>query len=222
MNGLSVLYRNEGKYPDAESVKPALEGRRRALGEQHRDTLASMNGLGLLYSIEGRYAEAEPLLTFASETAGRVLGDDNPDTQSCLNNLAELYRRENKLKQSEAAYQHLLEARRRTYGSDNLFTASTLGLLGEVKLQLGNFAEANALLRAAADHYRQHRVDSWRRYYVESLLGASLTHSGRPAEGVAMLSAGYQELVKRKNSIPLEYRALPDQVAKWLPSAQPR
>jgi len=221
MNGLGVLYRNEGKYSDAEStLRPALDGRRRVMGEQHRDTLASMNGLGLLYSIEGRYAEAEPLLTTASETAGRVLGDDNPDAQSCLNNLAELYRRENQLKQSEAAFERLLLARRRTYGPDNLYTANTLGVLGEVKLQLGKFAEANTLLGAAADQYRQHRVDAWRRYYVESLLGASLTRSGRSAEGAAMLSTGYQELLKRKNSVPLEYGALLDQVAKWLPRTQ--
>ncbi len=218
LNGLGVLYRNEGKYPDAEAVlKPALEGRRRAMGEQHRDTLASMNGLGLLYSIEGRYAEAEPLLTYAAETAGRVLGDDNPDAQSCLNNLADLYRRENQLKSSEAAYARLLEARRRTYGSDNPFTANTLGAFGEVELQLGKFGEANTALRGAADFYHDHRVDTWRRYYVEALLGASLARSGRSAEGAAMLSTGYQNLLQRKKSIPLEYRPVLDQVGKWLP-----
>jgi eukaryotic-like serine/threonine-protein kinase len=192
MNGLGVLYRNEGKYAEAETVlKPALEGRRRAMGEQHRDTLSSMNGLGLLYSIEGRYAEAEPLLAYAAETAGRVLGEDNPDAQSCRNNLAELYRRENRLKQSEAAYERLLTARRRTYGPDNPFTANTLGALGEVKLRLGKRAEADSLLGAADEHYRKHGVESWRRYYVECLLGEI---------------SSCRTLKAKAGSIPPEYR----------------
>lgn len=218
LNGLGVLYRNEGKYAEAESVlKPALEGRRRAMGEQHRDTLASMNGLGLLYSIQGRYAEAEPLLAHAAETAARVLGEDNPDAQSCLNNLAELCRRENKLKASEEAYQRLLSARSRLYGPDNPYTATTLGALGELKLQLGKPAEANDLLRRAAEYYRQHGVDTWKRYYTDCLLGESLTRSGKAREGALLIASGYRNLLQRRETIPLEYRPAIDQVARWMP-----
>jgi tetratricopeptide (TPR) repeat protein len=182
------------------------------MGEQHRDTLASMNGLGLLYLMEGNYADAEPLLSHAGETATRVLGDDNPDTQSCLNNLAELFRREGKLTQSEAAYERLLQARQRTYGKDNVFTANTLGALGEVKLEQGSFAEADTLLRGAMEHYRKHGVDTWRRYYTECLLGASLIGLGRYREGEALLASASQNLLQRKDSIPAEYRPILDQV----------
>lgn len=218
MNGLGVLYRNEGKYAEAEAaLKPALEGRRRAEGPEHRDTLASMNGLGLLYSIEGRYGEGEPLLTAAAATAARVLGEDNPDAQSCLNNLAELYRRENKLKESEAAYQRLLAARLRTYGPDNPFTANTLGGLGEAKLQLGKWTEATSLLSQADAHYRKHRVEVWRRYYVECLLGESLSRSGRTAEGVPLLASAYRTLLQKKGAVPPESRPLLEEVAKWAP-----
>ena len=213
LNGMGVLYRTEGKYAEAEPVlRSVLEARRRAMGEQHRDTLASMNGLGLLWLMEGRYADAEPLLRNAVETATRVLGDDNPDTQSCLNNLAELFRREGKLTQSEAAYERLLQARQRTYGKDNSFTANTLGALGEVKLQQGSFAEADTMLRGAAEHYRKHGVDTWRRYYTECLLGASLIGLGRYREGDALLASASQNLLQRKDSIPAEYRQILDQV----------
>ncbi|HUA86374.1 MAG TPA: serine/threonine-protein kinase [Bryobacteraceae bacterium] len=218
MNGLGVLYRNEGKYAEAEAMlKQALEGRRRVMGAEHRDTLASMNGLGLLYSIEGKFADAEPLLTAGAETSNRVLGSDNPDAQSCVNNLAELYRRENKSKLAESAYAHLLEARRRTYGADSPFTANTLGALGEVKIQLGKFVEAAPLLRAASDFYQKHRVNTWRRYYVDCLLGESLARSGRSAEGAALVASGYRKLLERKDSIPLENRGVLGQVAKWAP-----
>ena len=213
LNGMGVLYRTEGKYAEAEPVlRSVLEARRRSMGEQHRDTLASMNGLGLLYLMEGNYADAEPLLSHAGETATRVLGDDNPDTQSCLNNLAELFRREGKLTQSEAAYERLLQARQRTYGKDNVFTANTLGALGEVKLEQGSFAEADTLLRGAMEHYRKHGVDTWRRYYTECLLGASLIGLGRYREGEALLASASQNLLQRKDSIPAEYRPILDQV----------
>jgi len=177
--------------------------------------LASMNGLGLLYLIEGKFTEAEPLLTRAVETASRLLGEDNPDTQSCLNNLAELYRREGKLPQSDAVFERLLKARQRTYGADSPFTAGTLGALGEVKLQRGAFAEANALLRGAVEHYRKHGVDTWKRYYTECLLGASLIGLGRLQEGKALLASANPGLLQRKDSIPVEYRPVLDEVRHW-------
>jgi len=220
LNGLGVLYRNEGKYSEAEPLlRSVLEERRHAMGEEHRDTLASMNGLGLLYVMEGKYADAEPLLTHALETSARVLGEDNPDTQSSLNNLAELYRREGQLARSEAAYERLLKARLRTYGQDNPFTANTLGGLGEVKLQRGGFAEAVAPLRRAVDFYRRERVDNWRRYYTEYLLGASLAGSGKYTEGQALLVSAKQSLVAYKGSIPPEYRRILDQVRQRVAKA---
>ena len=220
LNGLGVLYRNEGKYSEAEPVlRSVLEARRHAMGEQHRDTLASMNGLGLLYLMEGKYTDAEPLLTHAAETAVHVLGEDNPDTQSCLNNLAELYRREGKLTRSEAAYERLLQARQRTYGKDSPFTANTLGALGEVKLQRGAFAEAGALLRGAVEYYQKHGIESWRRYYTECLLGASLIGLGKRAEGEALLASATPSLLQRKDSIPAEYLHILDQVRQWTEKA---
>jgi len=207
MNGLGVLYRNQGKYPEAETwLKAALDGRRRAMGATHRDTLASMNGLGLLYMAEGKYAESEPLLTEAVATAGKVLGAANPDAQSCLNNLADLYAREGKWKQSAVTYQRLLEARLRTYGEDSPYTAGTRGSLGDVDLQLGDYADAGGLLQLAMDHYQKHKVDGWRRYYTECLLGACLARQGKHAEGTAMLATAYQGLLARKDSVPFEYR----------------
>jgi tetratricopeptide (TPR) repeat protein len=224
LNGLGVLYRNEGKYSEAEPVLQAvLKARRHAMGEQHRDTLASMNGLGLLYVTEGKYTDAEPLLTHAAETSTRVLGEDNPDAQSCLNNLAELYLREGKLKPSGAAFERLLKARQRTYGRDNPFTAGTQATLGEVRLRQGAYSEAIPLLRAAVEYYRQHGVGTWKRYYAECLLGASLTGPGRNAEGDALLASAGPKLRQLSQSIPLDYRPILDEVRRWSErAARPR
>jgi tRNA A-37 threonylcarbamoyl transferase component Bud32 len=213
MNGLAVLYRNEGKYSEAESLfKTALDARRRTFGETHRDTMSSMGGLGQLYSIEGKYAEAEPLLQQASETTTRVLGQDSVDSQSSLLNLAELYRRENKLKQSQAAFEQLLDARRRTYGPENAYTSVTQTSLAEVQIQLHDYAEANALLTEVLATYRKKGLTVWHRYYVECLLGASLAGLGRHAEAEPLLASGYQNLLQKKDSIPLEQRGKLEQV----------
>jgi len=215
MNGLAVLYRNEGNYAEAETwFRQALDGRRRSEGPTHRDTLSSMGGLGLLYMAEGKYGEAEPLLTEVVNTAGRVLGDDNPDTQTSLNNLADLYAREGRFKEADAAFSRLLNARLKTYGADNGFTAGTWSSLGDVKLQLGAFADAGTLLQKAVEHYQRHKIDTWRVYYTECLLGASLAGQGRNAEGKAMLSRAYQNLLARKDSVPPEYRGYLDRAAK--------
>jgi tetratricopeptide (TPR) repeat protein len=208
-----VLYRNEGKYAEAETtLKSALEARRRAMGEEHRDTFSSMNALGLLYSIEGKFADAEPLLIDSASRAERVMGADNPDAQSNLSNLAELYRREGKLQSSEISYQKLLTARQRTYGPDNPFTANTLGALGEVEIQMRRFKEAAVVLRRATDFYTKHKVDVWRRYYTECLFGQSLIGTGKRAEGEAIQTAAFPKLLQRKDSIPPEYRGVLQQV----------
>jgi len=223
LNGLGMLYRNEGKYAEAEPVlRAALEARRRVMGEEHRDTLASMGGLGQVYLSEGKYGDAEPLLTQAVETATRVLGEDNPDTQTGLNNLAELYRRQGKLAQSEAAYQRLLKERERTFGRDNGFTANTQGALGGVKLQLRAFAEASQLLRLAVEHYRKHGIVTWRRYYTECMLGASLSGLGKYAEGEALLASAGANLLRLKESIPPDWRSILDEVRRWTGAASKR
>ena len=216
MNGLGVLYYNEGKYTEAEDLfKTVLEARRRVMGEQHRDTLATMNSLGAVYRAEGKNAEAEQLLTRTVETNRRLLGEDNPDTLNSLYNLAELYHRENKLAQADSLFQRLLEARRRTSGLDSVPTRSALVALGEIKLERRAYADAETLLRKAVEGFRKTNTTTWSSYYAECLLGASLAGLGRRVEAEPLLTAGYQNLLQRRDSIPFEYRSILDQVRQW-------
>jgi hypothetical protein len=61
---LAGLYFDQGEYVKAEPLfMRAVSTRRRKLGEENSDTLASMNDLGLLYLDEAKYAKAEPLFT---------------------------------------------------------------------------------------------------------------------------------------------------------------
>ena len=48
MDDLAIVYREQGKYPQAEALgTQVLDIRRRSLGPEHPDTLASMNSLAI-------------------------------------------------------------------------------------------------------------------------------------------------------------------------------
>jgi len=76
MRKLADLYRVEGKYREAESLyRGVLEGRRRALGDQHPDTLDAGASLGRLLLLEQNYANAEGMLRGALEGYEKVAPD---------------------------------------------------------------------------------------------------------------------------------------------------
>jgi tetratricopeptide (TPR) repeat protein len=63
LNNLAVLYRVQGRYPDAEPLmKRALAIDEKALGPDHPDVGTDLNNLALLYRVQGRYPDAEPLM----------------------------------------------------------------------------------------------------------------------------------------------------------------
>ena len=68
LNNLAGLYRNQGRYSEAEPLyQQALEIRKRLLGEEHPDVASSLNNLAGLYDNQGRYSDAEPLYQQALE-----------------------------------------------------------------------------------------------------------------------------------------------------------
>ena len=82
------------RNPQAER---ALDLRRRALGEEHHDTVDSMLLLARVYRGEGKYGDAEPLVAGAVRIRNRTLGERNTETLMALKDLASLYMDESKL-----------------------------------------------------------------------------------------------------------------------------
>ena len=71
------MHRRRGTYVQAESLaSQALAGRRRALGPEHPETLASEGDLALAYQLRGKFAESEPLAREALELGRKVQPDD--------------------------------------------------------------------------------------------------------------------------------------------------
>ena len=73
---LGLTYYDLNLYPEAQlQLERAVELRKRALGLDHPDTLASMHALGVLYNYQSRYAQAEALLSQVLAARQRLLGN---------------------------------------------------------------------------------------------------------------------------------------------------
>jgi serine/threonine protein kinase/Tfp pilus assembly protein PilF len=143
---IGKTYRDLGLYQEADQqIERALDLQRRALGEKHPDTLATMNGLGELYQDQGDYAHAEPLFIRALGLRRQVLGEEHPDTLATMNDLATVYMNEGKYQQAEPAFVKVWYARQRTVGEehpDALLSMNNLALLYQLE---GKYSQAEPL-----------------------------------------------------------------------------
>ena len=99
---------------------------------------------------------------------------------------------------------------------------SALVSLGEIRLERRAYVDAEPLLRKAVEGYRKTNATTWSRYYAECLLGASLAGLGRRSEAEPLLTAGYRNLLQRRDSIAFEYRSILDQVRQLAGPERPR
>ena len=217
MINLARVYLDEGNYAQAEArYSQVLEISRRVLGEGHPNTLNCMNGLANLYRDEGKYTQAGPLYAKVLEEERRVLGEEHPDTLTSMDNLAVLYRRQAKYAQAEPLYIKVLEIRRRVLGPQHPATTDTMASLSELWLREHRYAEPEPLLREALNTARQTSPDSWKQYYLQSLLGATLTGQKRYADAEPLLLYGYAGMIQRRATIPAASRENLTQAGEWI------
>jgi eukaryotic-like serine/threonine-protein kinase len=203
MNNLAASYRIEGKYAQAEPLLvSALAIKRRVLGEVHHSTATAWNALAALYRLEGKLAESEPLQLKAVEVWCAVSGDEGPETLTSMSGLAALYQAQKRYAEAESVWTKVLEVQRRTLGTKHPNTLDVLASLGEVEIQQEKYALAEPLVREALGNWESANPGSWKRYYGQALVGASLTGQKRFAEAEPLLLAGYQGLQERQTSIP--------------------
>lgn len=215
MDNLAGIYSKQGKYARAEPLlKAALESWRRVQGEEHPDTLSSMNTLAIMYLRERKYSQAETLLNKVVQVERRVLGDAHPETLSSMNDLAASYRSQGKYAAADLLFTQVLETRRRVLGAEHPDTTNVMASLGEVWLEQGKFREAEPLLREALNIQAKTNAGGWKRYYNQSLLGASLAGQARYQEAEPLLISGHEGMIQRKKTIPSENRPAIRQVAE--------
>src|SRR5262249_11825447 len=92
LNNLGNVYRDQGKYGEAEEfLKRALVTRERALGANHPDVASTLNNLAIVYRRQGKYSEAEGLYKRALAINEQALGTSHPNVAWTLNDMAVRY-----------------------------------------------------------------------------------------------------------------------------------
>jgi serine/threonine protein kinase/tetratricopeptide (TPR) repeat protein len=145
---LGVSLRELGHLEQAERVLvAATRTRKRLLGADHLDTVATEHHLALLYRARANYAPAEALLKQVLATRTARLGADHPDTLASQHNLAWLYQSRRKYAQAEVLYQQVLAARTARLGADHPDTLTSQHRLAMLYRSQSRYDQAEALLK---------------------------------------------------------------------------
>jgi non-specific serine/threonine protein kinase/serine/threonine-protein kinase len=179
----------EASFAEAEKLeREALAVRRRILGTEHADTLASMLDLGSTLDSAGRYAEAEKLQRETIEIQRRVLGPYNPATLGSMNNLAFSLEHLHRDQEAEKIYREALDIQRRVLGPEHPDTLLTMDNLNNTIAEQGRYAEAEKLCRETLDIRRralgpEHPDTATSKYELAGLLA----RQGKRTEALSVL-----------------------------------
>ncbi|MHC5008515.1 MAG: tetratricopeptide repeat protein, partial [Planctomycetota bacterium] len=156
MSAVGRVYQNLGLNSEAKLLfEESLATRRRRLGDDHPDTLASITDMANHYLDAGQLDQGEPYCREALDRARRVLGDHHPETLIAVNSMGSFFHAQGKLEEAEAYYREALEGRRLALGSDHQDTLVSLNNMGFLLQDLGRLDEAEAFYREALQGYRR-------------------------------------------------------------------
>ncbi len=155
-DSLARSYHLFGLFEQARPVQEAaLATRRRVLGVEHPETIASLNNTARLLTDAGDYVAAEPLIRDVMEKARRVLGQDHPDTIICISNMALLLQLQGRLVEAEPYFHEALERSRRVLGNDHPTTMHALNNVALFLQASGRYAEAEQPYRETLERRRR-------------------------------------------------------------------
>ncbi len=152
LQSLTSEMREAGLVESALSLQQeVVQIRRRALGDEHPDTLTSLHELGDLFEWIGKLDEAAALHREALEVRQRVLGNVHPDTLSSYIYLSRTACSAGNYVESEAYARQALEGRIRVLGADHPDTLEAQAELGYALVDLGRAADAEPYFRAVLE-----------------------------------------------------------------------
>ncbi|PQE14359.1 hypothetical protein CJF30_00006939 [Rutstroemia sp. NJR-2017a BBW] len=143
----SILYKaawyagKVGKGAEAEEMSlGAMNIRKKILGEEHIDTIASKTIAGLVYRFRGQWDAAEQLavevMVQVMEIHKKKLGADHPDALISINNLALTWKKTGRTIQAIRLMEECIESRKRVLRFDHPYTLSSCSALAEWKAEL--------------------------------------------------------------------------------------
>jgi tetratricopeptide (TPR) repeat protein len=135
-----------GQHRQAVTLfEQALAGRRRVLGDDHPDTLATMNGLGWSRRHLGNLQGARDLLKQTLDACQRVLGPDHPETLQSMSSLGEVRRALGDLPGALRLHKQALATCQRVLGPDHPDTLQSMNNLASTLRDLGDLDSAHDL-----------------------------------------------------------------------------
>lgn len=166
LNGLALLYAEQGKYEQAEALyRRALSVGEQASGPAHPDVAQLLSGLATLYLRQGKYEHAEPLYEQALHIRAEAMGPDHPEMTALLNGLAFLYIEQGKVEQARLLWQQALHIWKRVLETDHPELASSL----------------NNPTVSSEEGKDEHTLSIWQQ------VGAQYPHVAYPLYGLALL-----------------------------------
>jgi tetratricopeptide (TPR) repeat protein len=152
----SLLYRigrcqaSLGQYLAAETThRQVLSLRKKALGEEHDQTLTSMGEVGAALDGQGKYEEAESMNRQTLARQEKVLGIEHRNTLTSMNNLALVLNSQGKYDEAELMNRQTLARQERVLGPEHPDTLMSMDNLAGVLNRQGKYDEAGSMNRQA-------------------------------------------------------------------------
>jgi signal transduction histidine kinase len=133
ISSLAAKMRDAGELAEAfQLIEQIVRVRRRVLGTEHPDTLASTTDLAATLSAAGNHDAALTLMEQTVRTRRRIHGEDHPETVAAMSDLAVMLRRAGRLASAEELMKQTLHTRRQLLGENHPETVATASDLAEV------------------------------------------------------------------------------------------
>jgi serine/threonine protein kinase len=154
LENLGNVWFRKGRYAEtAENLEKVLAMRRRAFGDDSEPVARSVANLGTVYFMQGNDAAAIPKFEEAAAKLSRFLGPDHPDVASVLIGEANALLRVGRLEEAETLARRGLKIRLAKFDAGSPPVAGGRFRLGRILTARKKFAEADELLRQAAESF---------------------------------------------------------------------
>ncbi len=147
----NVWYRQGRREEAAQNLEKIIAIRSRAFGADSEPVARSTANLGTVYWASGNDAAAIPKFEEAAAKLARFLGPDHPDVASTLLTLSMSLLRVGRLEEAETMARRALAIRTAKFDASSAPVASNRLRLGQVLTARKKYAEADELLRQAAE-----------------------------------------------------------------------
>ena len=209
---IGLVYQNLSLFEDAaRSLEKSLDQRRRILGPEHPDTLASMHAMASVYFDAGKFAQAEQLAREALDRRRRVLGKNNRDTLATACLLGRVYAEIGSPRTAIALLDESLGTGGESVEADDSVTLEILLTLANTNHLIGRYATAERHAREALERglRRSGKEDVFTlsgRYFF----GLSCFYQGKYDQARTLFREGFEvsrRLYRPDHQVTLQFQA---------------